>query len=45
LTEKEKDVKLGVLHIQRKKLDALTEYVRSEFDVKGFVMPDDSGLT
>jgi hypothetical protein len=39
-----KDVKMGVLHIQRKKLDALTDFIRKDFDAKGFVMPDDSGF-
>jgi hypothetical protein len=42
MSQKEKDVKVGVLHIQRKKLDALTEFIRADFDSKGFVMPDDS---
>jgi hypothetical protein len=42
LSQKEKDVKVGVLHIQRKKLDALTNFIRADFDSKGFVMPDDS---
>jgi hypothetical protein len=45
LAEKEKDLKLGLLHIQRKRLDGLTLYIRSEFDARGFVMPDDQGLT
>lgn len=42
MSQKEKDVKVGVLHIQRKKLDALTAFIRADFDSKGFVMPDDS---
>lgn len=39
---RDRDLKGGVLHIQRKKVDALTEYLRKDFDAKGFVMPDDS---
>ncbi|KAF1976869.1 hypothetical protein BU23DRAFT_551302 [Bimuria novae-zelandiae CBS 107.79] len=42
---REKDVKGGALHIQRKKLDALTDYLRRDFDAKGFVMPDDSSFS
>jgi hypothetical protein len=42
MSQREKDVKIGVLHIQRKKLDALTDFIRKDFETKGFVMPDDS---
>jgi hypothetical protein len=42
MSQREKDLKIGALHIQRKKLDALTEFIRADFDAKGFVMPDDS---
>lgn len=45
MSAREKDVKGGVLHIQRKKVDALTEYLRGEFDKRGFVMPDDSSFS
>ncbi|KAI9665877.1 MAG: hypothetical protein M1821_003812 [Bathelium mastoideum] len=41
MTEKEKDIRLGVLHIQRKKADALVAYIKGEFDKTNFVMPDD----
>ncbi|KAF1953095.1 hypothetical protein CC80DRAFT_494960 [Byssothecium circinans] len=44
MSTREKDIKLGALHIQRKKLDALTEYVRRDFEERGFVMPDDSSF-
>ncbi|KAF2713393.1 hypothetical protein K504DRAFT_370902 [Pleomassaria siparia CBS 279.74] len=44
MSQKEKDIKVGVLHIQRKKLDALTAFIRADFDSKGFVMPDDSSF-
>ncbi|KAF2635575.1 hypothetical protein P280DRAFT_473685 [Massarina eburnea CBS 473.64] len=44
MSARERDVKAGVLHIQRKKLDALTRYLRRDFDAKGFVMPDDSSF-
>lgn len=42
MSSRDKDVKGGALHIQRKKIDALTDYLRRDFDAKGFVMPDDS---
>lgn len=44
MSQKERDIKLGVLHIQRKKVDALTKYIRAEFQSKGFVMPDEAGI-
>ena len=40
LHTREKDVQLGVLHIQRKKLDAMSDFMRAEFQSAGFVMPD-----
>ena len=45
VSSRERDVKGGLLHIQRKKVDALTVYLRGEFDAKGFVMPDDSSFS
>ncbi|OCK80925.1 hypothetical protein K432DRAFT_404290 [Lepidopterella palustris CBS 459.81] len=44
MSQREKDVKAGTLHIQRKKLDAMTDFIRNDFDSKGFVMPDDSSF-
>jgi hypothetical protein len=44
MSTREKDMKLGVLHIQRKKIDALTRFLREDFDKKGFVMPADSAF-
>ncbi|KAF2472514.1 uncharacterized protein BDR25DRAFT_302665 [Lindgomyces ingoldianus] len=44
MSQREKDMKTGVLHIQRKKIDALTDFLRQDFDAKGFVMPDDSSF-
>jgi len=44
MSQREKDVKTGALHIQRKKLDALTDFIRKDFEAKGFVMPDDSNF-
>lgn len=44
MSQREKDVKIGALHIQRKKLDALTDFIRKDFAAKGFVMPDDSNF-
>jgi hypothetical protein len=38
-SEIDDDVKLGLLHIQRKKVDYATEYMRDDFRAKGFVMP------
>ncbi|KAF2009614.1 hypothetical protein BU24DRAFT_79492 [Aaosphaeria arxii CBS 175.79] len=44
MSQREKDIKGGVLHIQRKKADAMADFIRKEFDAKGFVMPDDSSF-
>jgi hypothetical protein len=44
MSQREKDVRLGVLHIQRKRLDALTEYIQKDFADSGFVMPADWAL-
>lgn len=44
MSQREKDIKLGVLHIQRKKLDALAEYILDDFNATGFVQPPDSSL-
>jgi hypothetical protein len=40
LSRRDKDSSLGLLNIQRKKLDALTKYLRAEFDAAGFVLPE-----
>ena len=45
VSSRERDVKGGVLHIQRKKVDALTGYLREEFERKGFVMPDETSFS
>ncbi|KAL9094903.1 MAG: hypothetical protein Q9165_002853 [Trypethelium subeluteriae] len=42
MNEKQKDIKLGILHIQRKKADALAAYITGEFKKADFVMPDDA---
>jgi hypothetical protein len=44
MSQREKDMKIGALHIQRKKIDALTDFIRKDFDERGFVMPDDSNF-
>lgn len=44
MSQREKDVKSGVLHIQRKKIDALTDFIRADFESKGFIMPEDSSF-
>ncbi|PSN75554.1 hypothetical protein BS50DRAFT_479228 [Corynespora cassiicola Philippines] len=44
MSVRDKDIQLGVLHIQRKKIDALTDYIRADFNSRGFVMPDDSSF-
>ncbi|KAF2837469.1 hypothetical protein M501DRAFT_937626 [Patellaria atrata CBS 101060] len=42
MSDREKDMKLGLLHIQRKKLDAISDYIKNEFDKAHFVMPEES---
>lgn len=44
MSQREKDVRLGVLHVQRKRLDALTDYIQKDFADSGFVMPADWAL-
>jgi hypothetical protein len=44
MSQRERDVKLGALHIQRKRLDALTAYIKKDFEASGFVMPSDWAL-
>jgi hypothetical protein len=39
LSPLDEDVKLGLLHIQRKKVDLATEHMRRDFKAKGFTMP------
>ncbi|KAK7569558.1 hypothetical protein IWX91DRAFT_327592 [Phyllosticta citricarpa] len=41
MSQREKDTKLGPLYVQRKKVDAMTDFIRQDFDRRGFVMPDD----
>lgn len=41
LSQREKDMKLGLLHIQRKKLDTMVRFIKGEFNAMGFVMPSD----
>lgn len=44
MSQREKDVRLGALHVQRKRLDALTDYLQRDFKASGFVMPADWAL-
>lgn len=44
MSQRDKDVRLGVLHVQRKRLDALASYAQQDFESTGFVMPADSDL-
>lgn len=44
MSQRETDIKLGVLHVQRKRLDALTDYIQRDFSESGFVMPADWAL-
>lgn len=44
MSQREADIKLGVLHVQRKRLDALTDYIQRDFKDSGFVMPADWAL-
>lgn len=41
LSQTEKDIKLGLLHVQRRKMDKLCETIRKEFERTGFQMPDE----
>jgi hypothetical protein len=44
MSQREKDIRHGVLHVQRKRLDALADYALRDFESTGFVMPADSDL-
>ena len=44
MSQRDKDIRGGALHVQRKKLDALAEYVLRDFGDTGFVMPADADL-
>lgn len=44
MSQREKDIRLGPLHVQRKRLDALADYILMDFGNTGFVMPADSDL-
>jgi hypothetical protein len=44
MSQRDKDIRLGPLHIHRKRLDALANYILRDFDSTGFVMPADSDL-
>jgi hypothetical protein len=44
MSQRDKDVRIGVLHVQRKRLDALASYALQDFESTGFVMPADSDL-
>jgi hypothetical protein len=44
MSQRDRDIRTGPLHIQRKRLDALTEYILKDFEDTGFVMPADADL-
>jgi hypothetical protein len=44
MSQREKDIRHGVLHVQRKRLDALADYALRDFQSTGFIMPADSDL-
>jgi hypothetical protein len=44
MSQRERDIRSGVLHVQRKRLDALADYALRDFESTGFVMPADSDL-
>lgn len=44
MSQRERDIRTGTLHVQRKRLDALANYVLKDFEETGFVMPADSDL-
>lgn len=39
MSQREKDIRHGVLHVQRKRLDALADYALRDFESTGFIMP------
>jgi len=44
MSQREKDIRQGVLHVQRKRLDALASYILKDFEATNFIMPADSDL-
>lgn len=44
MSQRDKDIKMGVLHVQRKRLDALADYILNDFEATNFIMPADSDL-
>jgi hypothetical protein len=44
MSQRDKDIRTGPLHIQRKRLDALAEYILKDFEETGFMMPADADL-
>ncbi|CAN9151553.1 unnamed protein product [Alternaria alternata] len=44
MSQRDKDIRGGALHVQRKQLDALAEYALKDFAATGFVMPADADL-
>jgi hypothetical protein len=44
MSQREKDIRHGVLHVQRKRLDALADYALRDFESTGFIMPADADL-
>lgn len=44
MSQRDRDISIGTLHVQRKRLDALADYVLKDFEDTGFVMPADSDL-
>ncbi|KAF2825306.1 hypothetical protein CC86DRAFT_295355 [Ophiobolus disseminans] len=44
MSQRDTDIRLGVLHVQRKRLDALADYALRDFESTGFIMPADSDL-
>jgi hypothetical protein len=44
MSQRDRDIRGGALHVQRKRLDALAEYVLRDFGDTGFVMPADADL-
>jgi hypothetical protein len=44
MSQRDRDISIGTLHVQRKRLDALADYVLKDFEETGFIMPADSDL-
>ncbi|KAG9189176.1 hypothetical protein G6011_06044 [Alternaria panax] len=44
MSQRDRDIRSGALHVQRKQLDRLAEYALQDFAQTGFIMPADADL-